>query len=168
MARAKHRELGDRARRALLAAAQMLAFSPHQLRELPAAVVGDPPPAYRDIGEYVRRRNPAHVHAPVHDPRLEAISERFHGTPAETAILDEDQRPPREVVVIGEEVETVYRPDRHSRRGGVEWQHEAGDRGPGLPRLRGRRLLVADADGKVYTVPAGSKMKLDPDRGLVG
>jgi hypothetical protein len=104
----------------------------------------------------------------VEDPRLEEISERFHGTPAETAILDEDQRPPREVVVIGEEVETVYKPDRHSRRGGVEWEHEAGDRGPGLPKLRGRRLLVADARGRVYTVPASSGMRLDPDRGLVG
>ena len=168
MARPKHRELGDRARRALLAAAQILAFSPHQIRELHAAAVGEPPPKYRDISDYVRARNPAHVHAPIHDPSLEEISERFHGTPAETAILDEDQRPPREVVVIGEEVETVYRPDEHSRRGGVDWEHEAGDRGPGLPRLRGRRLLVADARGRVYTVPGGSKMKLDPDRGLVG
>jgi len=138
------KDLGFRARRALLAVAQMLAVGPQRVR------------------------NPAHVHAPVHDPRLKEISTRFHGTPTETAVLDEDQRPPREVVVIGEEVETVYRPDRHSQRGGVDWEHEAGDRGPGLRKLRGRRLLVADAQGKVYTVPAASGMRLDPDRGLVG
>ncbi len=161
---ARHKELSDRARRALLAAAQILAFSPHQVRELHAAIAGDPPPRYRPL----RLANPARLHARVDDPRLEEISERFHGTPTETAVLDEDQRPPQEVVVIGEEVETVYRPDEHSRRGGVDWQHAAGDRGPGLRRLRGRRLLVADAAGKVYTVPGGSKMTLDPDRGLVG
>lgn len=104
------------------------------------------------------------------DPRLEEISERFHGTPDETAVLDDDQRraPPREVVVIGKEVEVAYRPDRRSRRGYTDWEHETGDQGEGLPRLKGNRYLVADAAGNVYTVPGNRRAYLDPDRGIVG
>ncbi len=149
-------------RRALLAVAKILAFDPHNVRELHAAVVGQPPPK--------RGRNPAQLHADVDDPMLREVSERFHGTPDEVAILEPDQRqpPPEKVVVIGEEKAVVYQPDRHSRRGGIEWEHEAGDQGDGQRKLRGRRLLVADAEGNVYTVPGSSKMEFDPDRGLVG
>ncbi len=165
MARAKHKEIGDRARRALLAVAQILAFSPHQVKELHAAVVGDPPPKY----EPLRLSNPARLHAQVDDPRLEEISERFHGTPDEVAVLDDDQRrtPPREVVVIGEEVETVYRPDRHSKRGGIDWEHSVGDVGEGKPKLRGKRYLVTDGED-VWTVPGSRPARFDPDRGILG
>lgn len=148
--------------RALLAVAKMIAFDPFNLRELHNAVRGLPPPE--------RQRNPAMLHADVEDPRLRAVSQRFHGTPDEVAILEPDQRqpPPEKVVVIGEEKAVVYQPDGHSRRGGIEWEHSAGDRGQGHRKLRGRRLLVADADGNVYTVPGSSRMEFDPDRGLVG
>ena len=161
-----HKSISDRVARALLAGAQILAFSPHNVRELHAAIVGDPPPKY----EPLRLSNPAHIHAPVEDPRLEEMSKRFHGAPDETAVLDEDQRrrPPREVVVIGKEVETVYKPDSHSQRGDSEWVHDPHDQGQGLPRLKGDRYLVADAEGNVYTVPGNRRARFDSSRGIIG
>ena len=162
-ARPDHKSISNRVERALLAAAQMLAFSPHQVKELHAAIVGDPPPKY----EPVRLSNPAHLHAEVGDPRLEEISERFHGTPDETAVLDADQLPPREVAVVGQLEEIAYKPDRHSQRGGAVWEHEAGDQGDGRPKLRSRGLVVTDGK-KVWAVPGNSQTHFDPDRGIVG
>lgn len=158
--RQDHRSITDRARRALIASMMILAFDPHNVRELRAAIAGDPPPT---------RRNPAHLHAKVQDPRLEAMSERFHGTGRETAVLDEDQRrrPPREVVVIGREKEVVYEPDSHSQRAG-EWVHESHDQGEGLPKLKGDRYLVADAEGNVYTVPFNRRARFDSSKGIIG
>lgn len=158
-----HKSIGNRVERALLAVAQMVAFSPHQVRELHAAVVGDPPPRYQPL----RLSNPAHLHAAVEDPELREASERFHGTPEETAVLDDDQRPPREVVVLGKLEGIAYRPNRRSKRGGIVWEHEAGDRGDGEPRNRGRGLVVSDGE-RVFAVPGNSGPEFDPDRGIVG
>lgn len=157
-----HKSISNRASRALLAVAMLVAFDPHNLRELHAAVIGDPPP--------VRRRNPAHLHTHVEDGRLREISERFHGTPDEVATLDDDQRvrPPREVMVIGKEVETVYRPDSHSQRGDADWVHDPHDQGEGLPRLKGNRYLVADAEGNVYSIPGNRRARFDSSKGIIG
>lgn len=116
-----------------------------------------------------RHRNPA-VLAPGADARLERISERFHGTGGEVVRLGPDQRrvPPELVVRVGEEVATAYRPSRRSRRGGTDWEHQAGDQGDGRPRARGRRLIVADAEGRTYVVPGTSRMQFDADQGLIG
>lgn len=115
-----------------------------------------------------RAHNPA-VLARGADARLSEISRRFHGTESEVLRLGPDQRqmPPELVVRVGEEVATVYRPSRRSRRGGTVWEHLAGDQGDGQPRARGRRLVVADAEGNTYVVPGTSRMQFDPDRGLV-
>lgn len=118
----------------------------------------------------VRRRNPAPVHVASSDPRLAEISRRFHGTEREIVRLDPDQRrtPPRDVVLVGEELATVYRPHAHSGRGQDVWEHAAGDQGDGKPRRRGRRLIVADAQGRTYVVPGTSAMRFDAEQGLVG
>ena len=157
-----HKSISNRVERALLAAAQMLAFSPHQVKELHAAIVGHPPPKY----EPLRLSNPAHLHAAVENPRLEEISERFHGTPDETAVLDADQLPPREVAVVGQLEGISYKPDRHSRRGNALWTHAAGDAGEGQPKKRSRGLVVTDG-ARVWAVPGNSEMTFDPERGIL-
>ncbi len=154
----QYKSIPDRAGRALLAVAKMLAFDPHNLKELHAAAIGAAPPV---------RRNPAHLHAEVNDPGLREVSERFHGTDRETAVLDDDQRPPREVAVVGQLEGIVYKPDRHSKRGGTIWEHEAGDQGEGQPKLRSRGLVVTDGK-KVWAVPGNSETHFDPERGIVG
>lgn len=75
--------------------------------------------------------------------------------------------PPKHVVVIGEEVESVYRPDPDSRRGGVEWSHSAGDQGPGKPKLRGKGYWVTDGRRR-WWVPGTSKGRFSPDSGMIG
>lgn len=129
-------------------------------------------PAYRPVRTLLRgaRPNPAHLHVQPTDPTLAALSRRFHGTDVEVVRLDPDQRraPPAEVVLLGEEVATAYRPHRHSQRGGTVWEHQAGDRGAGKPSAPGRRLIVADREGRVYTVPGTSRLAFDPEEGMVG
>lgn len=175
-------------RRALAGAAAVLASrgrasNPHLLSALLAGAAGGvgsnllashvwEHPAYKPVRAVLRgaRPNPAHVHVAPRDPKLAEMSARFHGTPTEVVRLDADQRrpPPPEVVLVGEEVATAYRPHRHSQRGASTWEHAAGDRGDGKPPAPGRRLIVADREGRLYTVPGTSRMRFDPDAGMEG
>lgn len=114
------------------------------------------------------RRNPS-LHSGS-DPEARAISEAFHGTPDETAVLsDRDRALPREVVVVGEVENIIYKPDRHSQRGGSAWDHEAGDRGLGPFKAKDKPLLVADpSTGRPALVMGKSPMRLNRQLGLVG
>jgi hypothetical protein len=116
-----------------------------------------------------RRRNPARLEPHHPDPRLREISRRFHGVETEILHLDPEQRrpPPVHVVRIGEERAITYRPSRRSERGDADWEHSAGDQGPLRRNASGRRLLVADERGRVYVIRGTSRMRFDPDRGLV-
>jgi len=103
------------------------------------------------------------------DERLQRLSERFHGERGHVLRLGPDQRRrlPEYVVDVGQEVATVYRPPRSSRRGNASYEHEAGDVGGGR-KISGRRRIVADSRGRTYVVPGSSRMRWSPDRGLIG
>lgn len=116
------------------------------------------------------RKNPATLVAGHPDPKLREMSRRFHGRDDQIVRLGDDQRrsPPKYAVLVGREEAIAYRPPRGSQRSGAVWEHSAGDRGGGNPRQSGRRLVVADDRGRTYVVPGTSRMRWDPDRGLVG
>jgi hypothetical protein len=114
------------------------------------------------------RKNPATL-VPGHpDPKLQRMSEQFHGERGHILRLGPDQRRPlpEYVVDVGQEVATVYRPARSSQRGRNTWEHESGD--VGGRKISGRRRIVADARGRTYVVPGSSRMRFDPRKGLVG
>ncbi len=121
-----------------------------------------------------QRRNPSgRTGKRAGDPELAAarrISERFHGNAGEVIELSErERRLPRYVVALGKMPALEYEPDARSKRGGANWRHESGDRGPLATRSRKKPTLAVDpATGRPVIVPMGSPMKLDPRRGLVG
>lgn len=122
------------------------------------------------LARRVRKKNPATL-VPNHpDPARQNMSATFHGRRGAVVRLTAEQRrpPPEHAVLIGEERATVYQPPRGSHRAGAVWEHAAGDVGDGKPRKRGKRLIVADARGNVFTVPGSSRMKFVPTHGLVG
>lgn len=96
----------------------------------------------------------------------------FHGTDDGTVVElgpQERRGGSRYRVLLGALDGLRYIPPAHSERGGVVWEHDAGDRGPTQPRARRRPLLVADpATGEIQIVKHRSPMRFSPRRGIVG
>jgi len=140
-------------------------YRPDELREL------------ADSGaiHFGRRRNPllmgaltlAHNRAPRRNPcpggdQAHRQSETFHGEPGEVLCLHG-----RPHVVLGKAESLTYQPPASSKRGAWSWEHAFGDQGDGKPRLRGRPLVVADAEtGQVEL--AGGPARFEAERGIVG
>lgn len=99
------------------------------------------------------------------------LAKEFHGT-AEGHIVElepAERRTPRYGVVVGELTAVEYQPLRGSRRGGMTWRHESGDRGETSPRSRHRPLLVVDPlTRRLAIVPHRSPLRFSSKRGLVG
>ncbi len=119
-----------------------------------------------------RRRNPTARTSGERQALTKAqqVSEAFHGNGRNVIELSEQERRlPKYVVALGSVPELVYKPVRGSRRGGVEYIHESGDRGIFAGRSKKRPILAADPrTGRPLIVPMGSGMRLESDRGLVG
>jgi hypothetical protein len=119
-----------------------------------------------------RRRNPGAGLSAAERAQLARatrLSSEFHGAPRVLELSPAERRLPRFVALIGDQVETAYRPDDGSKRGRAVWHHKSGDRGPLRGPGRGatkRPKVVALPDGRVVTLPAGSPQRFT-SRGLV-
>lgn len=120
-----------------------------------------------------RRRNPGRTLTPEERHELEearSLSTRFHGVEDEVIELDPHERTlPRFAVALGRIPELSYEPSRGSERGGVRWEHEAGDFGPLRKRSRRKPMLAADPrNGRPFIVPMRSPVRFDAELGLLG
>lgn len=102
--------------------------------------------------------------------KAQRMSQRFHGTPDQVVELNREERQlPRFAVVIGAQRKIAYEAPADSKRAGVVWEHESGDRGAGKSPSRKAPLLLADPErGIVFTVKDKSPMRFSSRQGIVG
>ena len=98
------------------------------------------------------------------------MSQQFHGNPDQVVELDADERRlPRYAVVVGDAKKIAYEAPAESKRAGILWEHESGDRGEGKPRSGRAPLLLADPETKVvFSVKNKSPMRFSSKQGLIG
>ena len=98
-------------------------------------------------------------------------SQAFHGNKGEVYELSAAERKPlpRFVVGIGTLEATEYQPPNSSKRAGVRYRHESGDKGPWQNVSPRRGLLVADPEtNRVAIIPQRSSQRFSSKRGIVG
>lgn len=134
----------------------------------------------QELSHLLARRNPLQLgartlahhrgHAARTNPGCPGIeeardqAEAFHGPRGRGAVVCLHGRAHP---VVGRLQAIEYSAPRGSERAGDVWRHEAGDAGDFAPRLKGRALVVADAEtGRVEL--AGGPARFDEHRGLVG
>ncbi|MHB1132984.1 MAG: hypothetical protein ACYC4L_11405 [Chloroflexota bacterium] len=105
--------------------------------------------------------------------KAKRLARSFHGPNGEGLVIElsaKERKLPRYVVEMGRMPELIYAPDpRRSSRGGVQYEHESGDRGMFARRAKGKPVLAINpATGRPVFVPMGSPMKANGKKGLIG
>lgn len=103
--------------------------------------------------------------------RAKGLATRFHGRWNGFVLeLDpEERQQSRYVVALGEAPALEYAPGETSKRGGVVWRHQSGDRGRGAEDSPNRPLLAVDPiTRRPLLVPMASPMRFNARLGLVG
>ncbi len=122
--------------------------------------------ATRAIVAESRRRNPG---SPLENlpgfAAARALAREIHGDGHGTVVeLADHERPPgwgRFAAFVGKLEEMVYRTPAGSKRAGVDWVHELGDRGPLLPAASERPNVVADpASRRIAIVDGRSPLRV--------
>ncbi len=123
----------------------------------------------RGSPKHPKHRNPGQATALR---QAKSLAKRFHGS-ADGHVVELDakerRKPGRYAVVVGDLEALVYDPRGKSKRGGVLWHHQSGDRGEGKPKSPNRPLLVVDPKTKQpMIVMDKSPMRWSSVKGLVG